>query len=86
MMGADAAADMHEREVVDVPAVTECPLLMGGIARRLAEAAPAAIMRVIEVAPVAGAALLGLDHVHATPAAQARLRALYQTSVPRLRR
>ena len=62
------------------------PLLMGGITRRLAEAAPAAIMRVIEVAPVAGAALLGLDHVHATPAAQARLRALYQTSVPRLRR
>jgi hypothetical protein len=60
------------------------PLLMGGITRRLAEAAPAAIMRVIEVAPVAGAALLGLDHVHATPAAQARLRALYQTGVPRL--
>jgi N-acetylglucosamine kinase-like BadF-type ATPase len=60
------------------------PLLMGGIARRLAEAAPAAILRVIEVAPVAGAALLGLDHVHASPAAQARLRALYQTGVPGL--
>ena len=62
------------------------PLLMDGIARRLAEAAPAAIMRVIDVAPVAGAALLGLDHVHASPAAQARLRALYQTGVPSLRR
>ena len=62
------------------------PLLMDGITRRLGEAAPAAIMRVIDVAPVAGAALLGLDHVHASPAAQARLRALYQTGVPRLRR
>jgi N-acetylglucosamine kinase-like BadF-type ATPase len=53
------------------------PLLMGGITRRLAEAAPDAIVRVIEVAPVAGAALLGLDHVHASPAAEARLRAVY---------
>ena len=53
------------------------PLLMGGITRRLDEAAPDAIVRVIEVAPVAGAALLGLDHVHASPAAEARLRAVY---------
>jgi N-acetylglucosamine kinase-like BadF-type ATPase len=53
------------------------PLLMGGITRRLADAAPDAIVRVIEVAPVAGAALLGLDHVHASPAAEARLRAVY---------
>ena len=60
------------------------PLLMGGITGRLDEAAPDAIVRVIEVAPVAGAALLGLDHVHASPAAQARLRALYQTAVPGL--
>jgi len=53
------------------------PLLMGGITGRLDEAAPDAIVRVIEVAPVAGAALLGLDHVHASPAAEARLRAVY---------
>src|SRR5260370_17847568 len=39
------------------------PLLMDGIARHLAEAAPAAVVRVIDVPPVAGAALLALDHV-----------------------
>lgn len=53
------------------------PLLMSGITRRLAEAAPAAEVRVIDVPPVAGAALLGLDHVAAPPAAAARLRAAY---------
>jgi len=57
------------------------PLLMTGITRQLAEAAPAARVRVIDVPPVAGAALLGLDHVHAPPAATARLRAAYD--VPR---
>jgi N-acetylglucosamine kinase-like BadF-type ATPase len=54
------------------------PLLMGGITRQLSEAAPQALVRVIEVPPVAGAALLGLDHVNAAPAAQARLRASYE--------
>jgi N-acetylglucosamine kinase-like BadF-type ATPase len=53
------------------------PLLMSGITRRLAEAAPAAEVRVIDVPPVAGAALLGLDHVRAPAAAAARLRAAY---------
>jgi N-acetylglucosamine kinase-like BadF-type ATPase len=53
------------------------PLLMSGITRQLAAAAPAAEVRVIDVPPVAGAALLGLDHVHAPPAATARLRAAY---------
>jgi N-acetylglucosamine kinase-like BadF-type ATPase len=53
------------------------PLLMSGISRQLAEAAPAAEVRVIDVPPVAGAALLGLDHVNALPAAAARLRAAY---------
>jgi hypothetical protein len=33
---------------------------------------------VIDVPPVAGAALLGLDHVNAAPAAQSRLRATYE--------
>jgi N-acetylglucosamine kinase-like BadF-type ATPase len=51
--------------------------LLSGITRRLAEAAPAAEVRVIEVPPVAGAALLGLDHVHAPAAAASRLRAAY---------
>jgi N-acetylglucosamine kinase-like BadF-type ATPase len=54
------------------------PLLMSGITRRLAEAAPAAEVRVIDVPPVAGAALLGLDHVRAPAAATARLRAAYE--------
>jgi N-acetylglucosamine kinase-like BadF-type ATPase len=58
------------------------PLLMSGITRRLAEAAPAAEVRVIDVPPVAGAALLGLDHVHAPPAAAARLRATYGIARP----
>ena len=53
------------------------PLLMAGIARPLAQAAPRAQVRVIEVPPVVGAALLGLDHVNAPPDAEARLRAAY---------
>jgi N-acetylglucosamine kinase-like BadF-type ATPase len=56
------------------------PLLMAGITRQLAEAAPHAMVRVIDVPPVVGAALLGLDHVHAPPAAESRLRAAYQDS------
>jgi N-acetylglucosamine kinase-like BadF-type ATPase len=56
------------------------PPLMSGITRRLTEAAPAAEVRVIDVPPVAGAALLGLDHVHAPAGAAARLRAAYGIS------
>jgi N-acetylglucosamine kinase-like BadF-type ATPase len=56
------------------------PTLMSGITRRLTEAAPAAEVRVIDVPPVAGAALLGLDHVRAPVAAAARLRAAYGIS------
>jgi N-acetylglucosamine kinase-like BadF-type ATPase len=55
------------------------PLLMDGITRRLTEAAPRALVRVIEVPPIAGAALLGLDEVGGPPAAQSRLRAAYQS-------
>ncbi len=58
------------------------PLLMSGITRQLTEAAPAAEVRVIDVPPVAGAALLGLDQVHAPPAAAARLRAAYGIARP----
>jgi len=56
------------------------PLLMDSITKQLAEAAPRAQVRVIDVPPVVGAALLGLDHVHAPPAAEARLRAAYDGS------
>jgi N-acetylglucosamine kinase-like BadF-type ATPase len=58
------------------------PLLMSGITAQLAEAAPAAQVRVIDVPPVAGAALLGLDQVSAPPAAADRLRAAYGISAP----
>jgi N-acetylglucosamine kinase-like BadF-type ATPase len=61
--------------------ITACnPLLMDGITRQLAEAAPRALVRVIDVPPVVGAALLGLDHVHAPSAAESRLRAAYDSS------
>jgi N-acetylglucosamine kinase-like BadF-type ATPase len=55
------------------------PLLMSGITRQLAEAAPAAEVRVIDVPPVAGAALLGLDYVNAPAAAASRLRSSFET-------
>jgi N-acetylglucosamine kinase-like BadF-type ATPase len=58
------------------------PLLMDGITARLAEAAPQAQVRVIDVPPVVGAALLGLDHVQAPPAAETRLRAAYENWRP----
>jgi N-acetylglucosamine kinase-like BadF-type ATPase len=51
------------------------PRLMSSITRQLAEAAPHAVVRVIDVPPVVGAALLGLDHVQAPAAARTRLRA-----------
>lgn len=54
------------------------PLLLGEIGRLLAAAAPGAVARVIDVPPVAGAALLGLDHVAASPAAGQRLRDQYR--------
>lgn len=53
------------------------PLLIGAIEAGLAGEAPGAAVRIIDVPPVAGAALLGLDQVGAGPAAQARLRAAY---------
>ena len=55
------------------------PLLMSGITRQLAKAAPAAEVRVIDVPPVAGAALLGLDYVNAPAAAASRLRSSFET-------
>ncbi|MBB1259631.1 N-acetylglucosamine kinase [Streptomyces alkaliterrae] len=51
------------------------PQLHEGVTRRLAERAPRAEPRVIEVPPVVGAALLALDGVGAPPPAYAALRA-----------
>lgn len=45
--------------------------------------APKAELVVVRLAPIAGAALSGLDHLGATPAAKARLRAHYDTGNPR---
>jgi hypothetical protein len=53
------------------------PRLLDSITRQLVAAAPRAQVRVIDVPPVVGAALLGLDQVDAPPAAEARLRAAY---------
>jgi N-acetylglucosamine kinase-like BadF-type ATPase len=57
-------------------------LLIDGITGQLAEAAPRAQIRVIDVPPVVGAALLGLDQVSAPSAAEARLRAAYGVARP----
>jgi N-acetylglucosamine kinase-like BadF-type ATPase len=53
------------------------PLLTAELTRRFADEAPLATLRIVEIPPVAGAALLGLDHVGAPQAAQTRLRAAY---------
>jgi N-acetylglucosamine kinase-like BadF-type ATPase len=50
------------------------PLLQGAIGDGLVAALPGADVRTVDVPPVAGAALLGLDHVGATAGALARLR------------
>jgi N-acetylglucosamine kinase-like BadF-type ATPase len=53
------------------------PLLTEAIAAGLAARAPAASMHIVDVPAVAGAALLGLDHVGAPVSAEERLRAAY---------
>jgi hypothetical protein len=57
------------------------PLLIGGIEAGLAKEAPGATVRIIDVPPVAGAALLGLDRAGARPAAEERLLAAYAAAV-----
>jgi N-acetylglucosamine kinase-like BadF-type ATPase len=54
------------------------PLLSAALARGLASRLPLAEVRIVDVPPVAGAALLGLDHVGAGSAAEGRLRAAYR--------
>jgi hypothetical protein len=53
------------------------PRLTGLIHDGLAAGAAGAMPRIVSGPPVAGAALLGLDHVAAPPAAYKRLRAAY---------
>jgi len=53
------------------------PLLLAEITDRITAAAPQATVIVVAVPPVAGAALLGLDHVGAGADAERRLRAAY---------
>jgi N-acetylglucosamine kinase-like BadF-type ATPase len=54
------------------------PLLTDAITRRLADSAPTAVVRIVDAPPVTGAALLGLDHLGAGPAAESRLRSGYE--------
>jgi N-acetylglucosamine kinase-like BadF-type ATPase len=53
------------------------PVLIERIRTGLAAEVPDAEARIVDVPPVAGAALLGLDQVAAPPGAEARLRAAY---------
>ena len=53
------------------------PLLLSEITERIMAAAPEATVSVVAVPPVAGAALLGLDHVGAGADAERRLRAAH---------
>jgi N-acetylglucosamine kinase-like BadF-type ATPase len=59
------------------------PLLTEEIIKRLADEAPLATPRIVDIPPVAGAALLGLDEIGAAPGARARLRDAYLPRPPR---
>jgi len=54
------------------------PLLLAEIDRQLAKAVPGATARLLDVPPIAGAALLGLDYVGAPTTPKLRLRACYR--------
>ena len=53
------------------------PLLTAGVTDGIKAGAPQATVRITDVPPVAGAALLGLDHLGAGPGAERRLRDTY---------
>jgi N-acetylglucosamine kinase-like BadF-type ATPase len=57
------------------------PLLTRWITERLGSAAPAADLRIVDIPPIAGAALLGLDQAGAGVAAQRRLRGAYLAAI-----
>ncbi|KOX31786.1 ATPase [Saccharothrix sp. NRRL B-16348] len=54
-------------------------VVVDAVAARLGVVAPAARVRVMDVPPVVGAALLGLDAVGSAPGAERRLRAAYES-------
>lgn len=56
------------------------PLLTSAITERLTASIPGAEIRIVDVPPVVGAALLGLDHVGAPASAAARLRGCARTT------
>jgi len=58
------------------------PMLTAGVVEGIRAGAPHAAVRVTDVPPVAGAALLGLDHLGAGPEAERRLRADYAERTP----
>jgi N-acetylglucosamine kinase-like BadF-type ATPase len=58
------------------------PMLTAGVIEGIREGAPHAAVRVTDVPPVAGAALLGLDHLGAGAEAERRLRADYAERTP----
>jgi hypothetical protein len=58
------------------------PLLLEEITTQLAAAAPQAIPQIVEVPPVVGAILLGLDHTEAAPEAHTTIRTTYRTKAP----
>jgi N-acetylglucosamine kinase-like BadF-type ATPase len=82
-LGLDADQRIKEIPVVLGGGVLEArnPLLTASITRRLGKLAPTAVARVVDAPPVAGAALLGLDHLGAGPAAETRLRSSYDRTV-----
>ncbi|GAB3823352.1 N-acetylglucosamine kinase [Kribbella italica] len=58
------------------------PLLLEEITTQLAAAVPQAIPQIVEVPPVVGAILLGLDHTQATPEAHTTIRTAYSSKAP----
>jgi hypothetical protein len=50
------------------------PLLLGSVTAKMRERAPQVEIRVVDRPPVVGAALLGMDALGASPAAESRLR------------
>ena len=58
------------------------PMLTAGVIEGIRAGAPHAAVRITDVPPVAGAALLGLDHLGAGPGAERRLRADYAERTP----
>ena len=58
------------------------PMLTAGVLEGIGAGAPHAAVRITDVPPVAGAALLGLDHLEAGPEAERRLRADYGARIP----